>query len=65
MAVLALDTWVCHLDTRLADADPPPAKGDWNLSETLQHCAQTIHYSVTGYPGLGPVLVRRLVGLTG
>ncbi|MER6127932.1 DUF1569 domain-containing protein [Streptomyces sp. NPDC001795] len=34
----------------------------WNLSQTLQHCAQTIRYSVTGYPRLKPVLFRSTVG---
>jgi len=34
----------------------------WNLSQTLQHCAQTIGYSVTGYPRLKPALFRATVG---
>jgi Protein of unknown function (DUF1569) len=34
----------------------------WNLSQTVQHCAQTIDYSVTGYPRLKPRLYRASVG---
>ncbi|AYC43970.1 DUF1569 domain-containing protein [Streptomyces griseorubiginosus] len=34
----------------------------WNLSQTVQHCAQTIRYSVTGYPVLKPGLYRATVG---
>lgn len=34
----------------------------WNLSQTLQHCAQTVRYSVAGYPRLKPALYRATVG---
>lgn len=34
----------------------------WNLSQTLQHCAQTVRYSVTGYPRLKPALFRATAG---
>ncbi|MEU1573450.1 DUF1569 domain-containing protein [Streptomyces collinus] len=36
--------------------------GPWNLSQTLQHCAQTVRYSVTGYPELKPALFRATAG---
>ncbi|MEU1512888.1 DUF1569 domain-containing protein [Streptomyces sp. NPDC005811] len=36
--------------------------GSWNLSQTLQHCAQTVGYSVTGYPRLKPALFRATAG---
>ncbi|MEH0474829.1 DUF1569 domain-containing protein [Streptomyces sp. B21-097] len=36
--------------------------GPWNLSQTLQHCAQTVRYSVTGYPELKPALFRATIG---
>ncbi|HST83604.1 MAG TPA: DUF1569 domain-containing protein [Kineosporiaceae bacterium] len=46
--------------------DPLPdllaANSVWNLSQTLQHCAQTIGYSVTGYPKLKPRPYRATVG---
>jgi hypothetical protein len=38
------------------------AGGTWNLSEVLQHCAQSIRYSVTGYPALKSGLFRTTVG---
>ncbi|MEU3885307.1 DUF1569 domain-containing protein [Streptomyces sp. NPDC029041] len=34
----------------------------WNLSQTVQHCAQTVRYSVTGYPVLKPALFRATAG---
>ncbi|WP_246562297.1 DUF1569 domain-containing protein [Streptomyces roseirectus] len=34
----------------------------WNLSQTLQHCTQTVRYSVTGYPRLKPALFRATAG---
>ncbi|WP_267896242.1 MULTISPECIES: DUF1569 domain-containing protein [Streptomyces] len=34
----------------------------WNLSQTVQHCAQTVRYSVTGYPVLKPALFRVTAG---
>src|SRR3954451_14534671 len=35
---------------------------EWNLSQTVQHCAQSIGYSVTGYPALKPAWLRATVG---
>lgn len=34
----------------------------WPLYEILAHCAQTIEYSMTGYPQLKPKLVRNTIG---
>lgn len=34
----------------------------WNLSQTIQHCAQTVRYSVVGYPRLKPALFRATAG---
>jgi hypothetical protein len=34
----------------------------WNLSQTVQHCAQTVRYSVVGYPRLKPALFRATAG---
>ncbi len=39
------------------------ANSVWNLSQTVQHCAQTITYSVTGYPKLKPKPFRATVGV--
>ncbi|SHL37999.1 Protein of unknown function [Anaerocolumna jejuensis DSM 15929] len=35
---------------------------NWNVSEICQHCAQSINYSMTGYPQLKPALIRATVG---
>ncbi|MFJ8109008.1 DUF1569 domain-containing protein [Streptomyces sp. NPDC096132] len=50
-----------------ARADSPEGEllapgSSWNLSQTLQHCAQTVRYSVTGYPRLKPALFRATAG---
>lgn len=34
----------------------------WSLSEICLHCAQTIDYSISGYPQLKPVIIRATVG---
>lgn len=34
----------------------------WSLYEMLVHCAQTIEYSMSGYPKMKPKLVRQTVG---
>jgi len=34
----------------------------WNLSQTVQHCAQTIRYSVDGYPRLRSAAFRATAG---
>lgn len=45
------------------DVDVLLAPGSaWNLSQTLQHCAQTVRYSVTGYPRLRSRLFRVTAG---
>jgi len=47
---------------RLAQA--PGRRGDagWNWAQTLEHCAQSIEYSMTGFPLMKPVLFQRTVG---
>ncbi|MGN7762970.1 DUF1569 domain-containing protein [Paenibacillus sp. 22594] len=41
--------------------DVIPTK-QWPLYEILAHCAQTIEYSMTGYPQLKPRIVRKTIG---
>lgn len=53
------------LDRVVADGhgDDLVAPGsDFDLSETIQHSAQSIGYAMTGYPELKPALVRKTVG---
>lgn len=50
----------CHAGRPEAELLAPTAS--WNLSQTVQHCAQTIGYSVTGYPRLKPWLFRATAG---
>jgi hypothetical protein len=35
---------------------------NWSLYEILRHCAQTIEYSMTGYPAMKPKLLRVTLG---
>ena len=54
------------LATRLSSGAYGPkvlaAGSEWNLSQTIQHCAQTVRYSVIGYPALRPWLFRATAG---
>lgn len=34
----------------------------WNVCEICLHCAQTIEYSITGYPVMKPALLRNTIG---
>ena len=36
--------------------------GPWTLAQTLSHCAQSIEYSLTGYPKDANVVVRKIFG---
>lgn len=51
-----------HLAEQRPEADLLAAGSEWNLSQTVQHCAQTVGYSVTGYPRLKPWPYRTTVG---
>ena len=44
------------------EADVLTRDSAMNLSQTIQHCAQTVRYSVTGYPRLKPALFRTTLG---
>lgn len=48
--------------SRLAAATEVRAAGAWSPYQALIHCAQSIEYSVTGFPRLKPVLLRATVG---
>ncbi|MFI7499223.1 DUF1569 domain-containing protein [Streptomyces sp. NPDC049687] len=60
----ALTELTARLTERLdrAEGDLLAPGSSWNLSQTLQHCAQTVRYSVTGYPRLKPALFRASAG---
>lgn len=36
--------------------------GEWSLYRTLIHCAQSIEYSITGFPVHRSIILRRTVG---
>lgn len=66
MTAPALDAVVGRLRDLVAEGRPESdvlaPDSVWSLSQTLQHCAQTVEYSTTGYPRLKPALYRRTVG---
>ena len=47
---------------RLAQAGPLGSTAAWNWAQTLEHCAQSIEYSMTGYPQPKSALFQRTVG---
>jgi hypothetical protein len=63
---LAAPPTLAELLGRLSAGTPGPevlaAGSEWTLSQTIQHCAQTIRYSVVGYPALRPWLFRATAG---
>lgn len=44
------------------ETSTPKLAGNWSLAQVLGHCAQSIEYSVTGYPKLRPAWFRATVG---
>jgi Protein of unknown function (DUF1569) len=51
-----------HITENRPESEVLASGSAWNLSQTIQHCAQTVGYSVTGYPRLKPALFRATVG---
>lgn len=47
---------------RLAQAPALRSTAAWNWAQTLVHCAQSIEYSMTGYPQPKSALFQRTVG---
>jgi hypothetical protein len=47
---------------RLKDAVPLDASANWTWSKTLLHCAQSIDYSISGYPEAKSALFQRTAG---
>jgi hypothetical protein len=47
---------------RALQAQPPTSRGRWDLAQVLHHLAQSIEYSMTGFPALKPGWFRASVG---
>ncbi len=50
---------------KLLDSRAPgdwKSRGPWSVGKAAAHCAQSIEYSVTGYPKQKPWFVRALIG---
>lgn len=61
LAFASLDEAAAEL-TRLAQAPALDAAPGWTWAQTLAHCAQSIEYSLAGFPEMKPALFRRTVG---
>ncbi len=42
--------------------DLPVATSPWTTSQHLVHCAQSIEYTISGYPQMKPAVVRATIG---
>ena len=56
-----------HFDevlTKLAVLEqvPPASLNGWTVAQTVAHCAQSVEYSLTGFPKPASFLVRKLFG---
>ncbi|WP_052380331.1 DUF1569 domain-containing protein [Paenibacillus camerounensis] len=47
--------------SKMSGQDIVPMK-EWPVYEILAHCAQTIEYSMTGYPQMKPKAIRNTIG---
>jgi len=47
---------------KLERAGSPQVEGEWSVAQVLIHCAQSIEYSLTGYPSRRSALFRATVG---
>ena len=48
--------------TRLRDAGPLTMVGAWSPHQVWTHCAQSVRYSMTGFPAPRGFLVRKVIG---
>ncbi|MCC2639235.1 MAG: hypothetical protein K0Q68_2954 [Moraxellaceae bacterium] len=61
LAFASLDEAAGEL-ARMAQAPALDAAPGWSWAQTLVHCAQSIEYSLAGFPVMKPALFRRTVG---
>ena len=59
---LTIDVALNQLDQLMQQE--PMAKGSWNLAQVFTHCAQSVEYSMVGYPQHKSDLFKSTVGQT-
>lgn len=59
---LTIEASIRELD-KLMDK-PVATVGDWNVAQILAHCAQSVEFSMTGFPEQKSALFRNTVGAT-
>lgn len=57
---LDIDSAVSRLNLLMEHS--PSATGEWSLSQIFNHCAQSVEYSMLGYPKNKPDIFRNTVG---
>ncbi|MCA9657577.1 MAG: DUF1569 domain-containing protein [Myxococcales bacterium] len=46
----------------IAEAPDIQTTGTWSLHQIMEHCRQSVEYSLDGFPKLRPALLRRTIG---
>jgi hypothetical protein len=49
-------------ELKLLEQNKVTSSTNWNLSQILNHCAQSIEYSMVGYPELKSIIFRKTIG---
>ena len=44
------------------EQNPPKLESEWSVAKVLVHCAQSIEYSMQGFPQNRSVIIRKLIG---
>ena len=57
----SLDDVLSFLE-KISKMDNPKISGEWDINQVLHHCAQSIEYSITGYPENKNILIQKTIG---
>jgi hypothetical protein len=47
---------------KIENIQNPKITGEWDVNQVLHHCAQSIEYSITGYPENKNILIQKTIG---
>jgi hypothetical protein len=47
---------------KISKMENPKISGEWDINQVLHHCAQSIEYSITGYPKNKNILIQKTIG---
>lgn len=57
----SLNEVISFLD-KISKLENPKISGEWDINQVLHHCAQSIEYSITGYPENKNILIQKTIG---